>query len=119
MVDEQNQALARWRGASALVWQYRLGLRRIAVRLNMRNVEEVVFVVGIGSGFVSGPLSWEDASLAVAVTLRPATQQHRAEAVLTLRDERVGFELRCREIALVFGTVTTLSVLEGEDGGDF
>ncbi len=88
-LEAMREALARYHGARAMLWQYSPSLRRIAIRLYQPNDSmKNLFFIGVGCRFISGPLDWENNHVEIA-------EWEAAIGVRVLRDPTVGFELRC------------------------
>ncbi|XXY48812.1 hypothetical protein WME91_53295 [Sorangium sp. So ce269] len=89
--------LEKWRGADATLWMYHATFKRMAIMLSVPDREEVLYVVAVGCRHITGPFSWNGAS----VTIRDDASGEPAGSAFRIKDEGIPFELICSSVILV------------------
>jgi hypothetical protein len=107
--------LDKWQGAKAEIWIFDLSFRRLALLLTKADVDEILYVVGVGCEHISGPFRWYDARLSIT-----ASDTKRSEGtgdfLTRLFDQGVGFELLCGSgVWLVRGLKTDIVASFGDE----
>ena len=64
--DQQPSVLAQWQGARAEIWIFDLTFRRLALLLTKAEVNDILYVTGIGCRYITGPFRWDNARLSIA-----------------------------------------------------
>jgi len=64
-IQEANGILKQYRGATAQICMFSLSLKRLALRLQLPDIIEVVFIIGAGCEYISGNFEWDEANLSV------------------------------------------------------
>jgi hypothetical protein len=64
-IQEANTILNQYKGAKAQICMFSLSLKRLALRLQLPGISEVVFIIGAGCEYVSGNFEWDEANLLV------------------------------------------------------
>jgi hypothetical protein len=57
--DQQPSVLAQWQGARAEIWIFDLTFRRLALLLTKAEVNDILYVTGIGCRYITGPFRWD------------------------------------------------------------
>jgi hypothetical protein len=113
-VEDQPSVLAQWQRARAEIWIFDLSFRRLALLLTKAEVNDILYVTGIGCRYITGPFSWDNARLSIAPS--DTTRSNITGNPLTrLFDEGAGFELLCDSGVLVHGVRTDIVRSFGDD----
>ena len=112
---DSASVLDKWQGAKAEIWIFDLSFRRLALLLTKADVDEILYVVGVGCEHISGPFRWYDARLSIT-----ASDTKRSEGtgdfLTRLFDQGVGFELLCGSgVWLVRGLKTDIVASFGDE----
>ncbi|MEO0684143.1 MAG: hypothetical protein AAFY76_03610 [Cyanobacteria bacterium J06649_11] len=108
-IEDAKALLKAYAGGMSKIAFYSESLSRIAIRLTVPDVDEVIYLIGVGCERINGSFSFPNVALSI--------EQHFSEEVpefLTIiRDKRSGFEL------ITTGGFTIAQGLESEFGSAF
>ena len=65
-VEDQPSVLAQWQGACAEIWIFDLTFRRLALLPTNAEVNDILYVTGIGCRYITGPFRWDNVRLSIA-----------------------------------------------------
>lgn len=88
-VKEANHLLQSYAGALFQVYMYSASLKRIALRLMLSDIEDVVYIVGVGTESINGRFSFTNANFFIALESEKTTN----EVLTRITDKSSGFEL--------------------------
>lgn len=88
-IKKANNLLQSYIGAILQIAFYSESLKRIAIRISLPNVNEVLYIVGIGCESISGRFSFSNIDASIMVTVNDETK----ETVTKVSDRTSGFEL--------------------------
>jgi hypothetical protein len=91
--NDQASALSQWYGADAKVWMFHVTHKRMAIRLSRKDEAEVLYIVAVGCERISGPLSWKEASVSIAL--------NDANSSCSVEDPRADFILLCSDAIVI------------------
>jgi hypothetical protein len=108
-IKEANNLLKSYMGATLQIVMYSESLKRIAIRLSLPNVIEVVYLVGISCESINSRFSFLNANLGIVVDIDKETKDNKTR----IKDKISGFEL------ITSGGVTLAQGLESDFGISF
>lgn len=88
-IKEANILLERYGDATAQICIFGLSLKRLAIRLTLANVSEVIYIVGVGCEYISGHFVWDNANLSISNQADKETNEIKTKII----DRKAGFEL--------------------------
>lgn len=88
-IKEANTLLQSYIGAMLQIAFYSESLKRIAIRVCLPNVEEIVYLVGVGCESISGRFSFLNVNLSITQHVDEETK----DTVTKISDEMSGFEI--------------------------
>lgn len=88
-IKEANDLLKSYIGAILQIAFYSESLKRIAIRICLPNVEEVIYFVGVGCERISGRFRLSNVNLLITKEVDEETK----ESVVKISDKILGFEL--------------------------
>jgi hypothetical protein len=95
--SEWGSVLARYRGATAQLWDFQVSLKRLVLRLSRSESEEALYVTSIGCEHIVAPFSWGDASIVIV--------EQTSDGRTRVTDQGAGFELVCSGASLAVAPV--------------
>jgi hypothetical protein len=113
--EDQSSVLAQWQGAHAEIWIFDLTFRRLALLLTKPEVEDILYVAGMGCCHITGPFRWDNAQLSITPS-DSRMSDVTGEPLTRLFDQGAGFELLCRSgVGLVRGLKSDIVNSFGDD----
>ena len=101
IVDKTNidATLRAYAGAIAQIWLFNITHKRLAIRFEFKQSDEVLYIVAVSCEHIAGPFRWSNAQIQIH------EQVQENKSVLTIvRDVNVGFELVASSgVALLIG----------------
>jgi hypothetical protein len=88
-IKEANDLLHLYIGATLQIFIFSTSLKRMALRLVLPNVNEVVYIVGISCESINGRFSYKNAH--ISITTRFNNEVNQTETIIT--DRLARFEL--------------------------
>jgi hypothetical protein len=88
-ITEANILLQRYNGATAQICMFGISLKRLALRLTLANVSEVIYIVGVSCEHIAGSFAWNNANLSISSEIDKGTN----ETITRIADKKAGFEL--------------------------
>lgn len=88
-ITEANILLQRYGDATAQICMFGISLKRLALRLTLANVSEVIYIVGVGCEHITGHFVWDNANLSISTQTDKETNEIKTQIV----DKKAGFEL--------------------------
>jgi hypothetical protein len=87
-----QEALARWKGARAFLWEYRLTHHVITIRLEYPRKSENLHVMCGSCTRISSSITWDDAQIELRYV------EPNGYASIILEDQRAAFAIECAHI---------------------
>ena len=88
-IKEANNLLQSYVGATLQIAFYRESLRRMAIRIMRRNVDEIIYLVGVGCQSISGRFSFSNVNLSITLDVDKVTNEN----LTVISDEASEFKL--------------------------
>lgn len=88
-IKEANDLLQSYIGAILQIAFYSNSLKRIAIKICLPNIEEVIYFVGVGCESISGRFCLSNVNLSIIKGVDEETK----ESIVTISDKVLGFEL--------------------------
>lgn len=88
-IKESNELLLVYSGADAKIAFYTESLKKIAIRIKHRDIQEVIYIIGGSCDYIKGHFSFSDAHVLIIMEKDEETN----ECITTIMDENAGFEL--------------------------
>lgn len=88
-IEEANNLLKEYIGATAQIWMFHISHQRLAIRLSYPKKYEVIYIVAVSSEYINGPFTWSNANIEVIKEIN----NEKSESNYKIRDKEAGFEL--------------------------
>ncbi|MFC1223740.1 hypothetical protein ACFE6N_08020 [Pedobacter sp. BG31] len=88
-IKEANILLQSYTGGTLQIAFYSESLKRIAIRISLPAVKEIIYFVGVGCESISGNFRILNVNLSIAQKIDESTKEN----ILKIRDKLSGFEL--------------------------
>ncbi|VXB36378.1 conserved hypothetical protein [Flavobacterium sp. 9AF] len=108
-IKEANTLLQIYTGATLEIVMYSINLKRIALRLILPNVKEVIYIIGIGCESLDGRFNYKYVNLNISVEIN----HENNDSTTIIRDKSLKFILKTS------GGFTLVQGIESEFGTSF
>jgi hypothetical protein len=85
-------ALQQYSGAYAEVWMYSASLKRLLLRLYLKDKRGFLYLLAVSCHSMSGPFAWVDNEIEIA----REPENENGQLITRITDRRAGFELVCK-----------------------
>lgn len=87
-LEESNKLMRLYQGSTVQVFMYTASLKRIALKLSLPNVNEIIYLVGVGCESMAGNFTFSNADLSITTSI-----DENFNEMITKITDKSGFEL--------------------------